>query len=344
MRIEIESRAGAAQFTCEPGQPILFAGLTHGLTLPYDCATGTCGMCRARVKSGSVETIWPQAPALAKLQADKGDILMCQSRATSDCVLRVPANVVASPAVPPRQRSGVLTTFRPLTHDVAHFEIALDQPMAFDAGQFVVLTVPGLEGGRAYSMVNHAGETARLELVIKKKPGGALSDWMFAAGRMGAALGVFGPLGRATLRPAEDRDLVCIAGGSGIAGIISILEHATACGHFERHTGQVVFGVRTLADGFYLDRMARYVAASKGALRVVLALSHETVVEPQHPVFPEISVASGFAHEVAERVLDADCAGRAAFVAGPPPMVDAAIRVLLGRSVAAPSIRYDKFG
>ena len=38
---------------------------------------------------------------------------------------------------------------------------------------------------RAYSMVNHAEETHRLSLVIKRKPGGGFGDWLFDAARVG---------------------------------------------------------------------------------------------------------------------------------------------------------------
>jgi toluene monooxygenase electron transfer component len=343
--IKIESRAGIASFAAEGPDSILYAGLASGLTLPYDCATGTCGMCKARVRSGSVEVMWPEAPALAKLQRDKGDILMCQSRATGDCVLRVPANVVmAEPGHAPRHRSGQIAGVKLLTADVMHFEVTLAEPMAFAAGQFVVLTLQGLEGGRAYSMVNHTARTHTLELVIKNKPTGGLSERLFSADPTGLHIGVFGPLGRAVFKPAEDRDLVCIAGGSGIAGILSILEHASASGHFNRHKGRVFFGVRTLADGFYLDRFARLIAAANGALEVVLAHSHESDVPSVHPHHASIKLATGFVHEVADAMLDADCAAVSSFVAGPPPMVDGAIRTLIGHSVPASSIRYDKFG
>lgn len=345
MKVVIESRAGTCPFTCEPGEKILFAGLRAGLTLPYDCATGTCGMCKARVRAGTVETIWPGAPALAKLQADKGDILMCQCRATSETVLRVPASVTVAPSGPlPRYGSGHVHHVELLTEDVMHFELALPEPMTFHAGQFVVLTAPGINGARAYSMVNHALEASTLELVIKKKAGGGLSEWLFEADRTGLELGVFGPLGRATFRPDEDRDFVCIAGGSGIAGILSILEHAAAAGHFRHHKGLVFFGVRTLSDGFYLDRFSRLVTQSDGALEVVLALSHGEAVASVHPQYPAIQMAKGFVHDVANDRLEADCSAMTTFVAGPPPMVDGAIRVLIGHGVPSAQIRYDKFG
>lgn len=344
MLIQIESRSGISSFSTDGRDPILFSGLKAGLTLPYDCATGTCGMCKARVRSGTVEVNWLNAPALAKLARDKGDILMCQSRATSDCVLRVPANVIASDAVAPTHTSGHVANVQMLTADVMHFEVELELPMVFEAGQFVVLTLPGMTGGRAYSMVNYAAAIHKLELVIKKKPSGGFSEWLFAADRTGLKVTVFGPLGRAVFKPKEDRDLVCIAGGSGIAGLLSILEHATASDHFHNHKGRVFFGVRTLADGFYLDRLNKYVEASKGALEVVLALSHETLDTPIHPQFQGIKVASGFVHDVANEMLDANCEAVSSFVAGPPPMVDGAIRTLIGHSVPSANIRYDKFG
>ena len=344
MEITIESRSEPCTFQCDDTEKILFAGLRAGLTLPYDCATGTCGMCKARIKSGTVDVIWPDAPALAKLQRDKGDILMCQSRPASDCTLRVPAHVSsASAGIAPRYGEGVIQTIKLLTKDVIHFELILKDPMPFHAGQFVVISAPSLAGARAYSMVNTAGGKI-LELVIKKKPGGGMSEWFFAADRTGAALDVFGPLGRATFRPQEDGDLICIAGGSGIAGIVSILEHATASGHFTRHKGRVFFGVRTLEDGFYLDRFSRLVEASNGALDVYLAMSHEAVGESRHPDFEHIRLASGFVHDVANANLESDCAARTSFVAGPPPMVDGAIRVLLAHGVPSTQIRYDKFG
>jgi toluene monooxygenase electron transfer component len=345
MKITIQSRAGQVDVVGDDSNPILYSGLMAGLPLPYDCATGTCGMCKARLTSGTVETVWPEAPALAKLQRDRGDILMCQARATGDCTLRVPGEIAVSDTMlRPAHRQGKITGVRALTHDVAHIDIALSEPMNFDAGQFVVLGVPGLTGGRAYSMVNYVRAAGTLELVVKRKPGGGLSEWLFQGDRTGAALDVFGPLGRATLRPQTDGDLVMIAGGSGIAGMLSIMEHATQSGHFERHRGQVFFGVRTLADGFYLDRFDRYVARSRGALSVVLALSHEVPGPACHPSYEGILLAHGFVHDVANAQLASDCAANTCFVAGPPPMVDGAIRVLIGKGVASAAIRYDKFG
>ena len=147
-------------------------------------------------------------------------------------------------------------------------------------------------------MVNFRRDSDRLTFVIKQKPGGGFSDWLFGSEVSGAELNVFGPLGAATFRPAEGRNILCIAGGSGIAGMLSILEHARSESYFRDHSGHVFFGVRSLADGFYLQELSDHVAAANGKLHVTLALSHEQAAGAIHPQFPHIRLASGMVTDV----------------------------------------------
>ena len=51
-KVTVESKSSQTGFTCGAGDTLLYAGLRQGLSLPYECATGTCGSCRARVMSG----------------------------------------------------------------------------------------------------------------------------------------------------------------------------------------------------------------------------------------------------------------------------------------------------
>jgi toluene monooxygenase electron transfer component len=344
MKITVRGNAGEVAFDCGDRETILRAGLRQGLSLPYECATGTCGTCRARVMSGDVDVRWKEAPGGARLKPEKGDILMCQTHARSDCVLRVPSDVVVSQKPPPATRSGVIRDIRRLTKDVIHFDLHLSEPMSFEAGQFVGLETPELQGGRAYSMVNFDTGARRLALVLKRKPGGAFSDRLFADGQGDRPVEVFGPLGRAIFRPEERKHVVCIAGGSGIAGMMSILEHAVRADHFRDHKGAVFFGVRTQADTFYLEPLARYVAASHGNLDVTVALSDEAAATPAHADHPNLKLASGMVHEVAARAMGGQYDGAIVYIAGPPVMVDGAIRALIKDGVPIRDIRYDKFG
>lgn len=346
MKITLETNGGQFSFPCDPTERILYAALAQGLTVPYECSTGTCGSCRGRILQGAAHIDWSEAPGFAKLKRDKGDILMCQTRPTADCVLRVPANVTAKPQSPvlPRHREGRIESVRKLTHDVIDFAVTLSEPMTFDAGQFVVLETSGVQGGRAYSMVNFEPSTGRLSLVVKQKLGGGFCDWLFRNDVTGSAVNVFGPLGRATFRPEEDRNVLCIAGGSGIAGMMSILERATREHYFRDHSGHVYFGVRTLADGFYLRELSDFVNTAGGNLEVTLALSHEPAPSALHPYFPHIQLAQGMVGDVAARAMAGRYDNIVGFVAGPPPMVDGALRTLIREARLPPQfIRYDKF-
>jgi NAD(P)H-flavin reductase/ferredoxin len=342
MKITVQSKTGETAFLCGEHETILHAGLRQGLSLPYECATGTCGTCRARVVSGQVDTRWKDAPGGARLKPEKGDILMCQTRALTDCALMVPSNIVVVEKCPTPSR-GTIRNIRKLTKDVAEFDVHLSAPMSFEAGQFVVLETENLVGARAYSMVNFESETDRIALLLKRKAGGRFSDWLFAQGDDGPEVAVFGPLGRAVFRPQEGKNVVCIVGGSGIAGIMSILKCAVEADYFQNHKGAVFFGVRTLQDTFYLRPLSRFVAASHGNLEVTVALSDEAALTPSHADFPALRLASGMVHDVAAKRMAGGFADAIAYVAGPPVMVDAALRALISGGMSGRDIRYDKY-
>jgi toluene monooxygenase electron transfer component len=343
MKITVENKNGELSFDCSERESILYAGLRQGINLPFECATGTCGTCRARVASGDVDIRWKQAPGGARLKPEKGDILMCQARARSDCLLRVPSELVISDKMRPAVRRGTIRRLRPLTKDVIHFDLHLSRPMSFVAGQFVVLEKPEIAGGRAYSMVNFASDIGQIALVVKRKPGGQFCDWLFDKFSGEAEVEVFGPLGRAVFRPKDDRNFICIAGGSGIAGMMSILECAAQADYFRNHKAGVFFGVRTLVDAFYLEQLARYAKTSHGNLDVTIALSDETIGAAAHADFPILKLANGMVHAVAEKAMAERDRNVIAYIAGPPVMVDSAIRSLIVGGVMRKDIRYDKF-
>jgi NAD(P)H-flavin reductase/ferredoxin len=343
VKIAVKARDGERTFECEPGEKILHAGLRRGVPLPYECATGTCGTCKARLVSGRVESEWATAPGDRYLKSE-AELLMCQCVAREDCALEVGPPLKPREAPAPGALGGVVRTRRSLTHDVVALEVDVDVPLDFDAGQFALVTVPGIAGARAYSMVNFDRRAERLAFVVKKKPGGAVSEWLFGDGVEGRRLGLFAPLGHATFRPGLPRHLLCVAGGSGIAGMMSILSRASAEGHFAARDGHVFFGVRTARDVFFLDELEAFRARQPERLAVTVALSDEDVPASLAADYPGFAFARGFVHAVAGERMQGRFADLRAYVAGPPPMVDASLRWLL-REVRLPpaDIRYDKF-
>lgn len=346
MKVTITKKAAKWDFDAEQDESILYAGLRQGLSLSYECATGTCGTCKAKLVSGDLDEGWVDAPGHSYIKSARGEFLMCQSRALSDCEIRVPGAVSTNidTAVLPAHYRAKLNNLRALTRDVLRFDVELDRPMQFQAGQFVVLESKGVKGFRAYSMVNYDDATSLLELVVKRLPGGQFSDWLFDELKTEADISVFGPLGTAVFEPALNKHILCIAGGSGIAGMMSILTQGCRDGYFSNHRAHLFFGVRTSDDIFFYDELVSMAKQYPNNLLITIALSDEPAksLESQQP--KNISFATGFVHEAA-RQCQLDKNNTMAYVAGPPPMVDAALRDLLTEAgYSADQIRYDKFG
>jgi toluene monooxygenase electron transfer component len=344
--IDIRSRTSTGSFEAGPQETLLYAALRAGVAAPYECATGTCGTCKARRLAGVIINDWSDAPGGAYLKPERDEVLLCQTRALSACSFEVPGsiNLAVSPRLRPRFGTAVLKRIERLTADVATLHLRPDPPLEFIAGQFAVFRAPGIAGYRAYSMVSRPDEPDRIELVVKHKPGGQFTDYLLSRAAPGDRLEWFGPLGKATFEPAEQRTMLCIVGGSGIASIMSILGSACGAGHFSHFDGVVYFGVRTAADVFYLDRLNRFAAAFPGGLKVTVVLSHDAPTDALRRCYPALAFADGFPHEVAARDLAGRFAGRVAYVAGPPILVDVALRMLVTQArLPARDIRYDKF-
>src|SRR3954452_7286926 len=90
--IEARSKASSAAFAAEPHEPILYAALRAGVAVPYECATGTCGTCKARRTAGGIVRDWPQAPGNSYLRSERDEVLLCQARALGECSFEIPGS------------------------------------------------------------------------------------------------------------------------------------------------------------------------------------------------------------------------------------------------------------
>ena len=342
MRIQVNARNRGYEFDALPGERVLYAGLRAGIDLPYECATGTCGTCKAKLLCGRVQDRWPAAPGRKFVKPQTGEFLMCQCAAEEALTLEVSKFVypVEPGACVPQTCRGTVRGVRALTHDVIGFALELERPRDFDAGQFALLAPEGI-AYRAYSMCNYERGARSLDFVVKRKADGAFSEWLFGANREGARLEAFAPLGKATFEPALGKNLLCIAGGSGLAGMMSILARAAEARYFERHRGWVFFGVRTMRDAFFLKELSDL---RNDALAITVALSEEEIPASARSEWPALQFERGMVHEVAKRMMAGKYQNVRAYAAGPPPAVDAAIRVLLlDAKLTTDNIRYDKF-
>ena len=108
-------------------------------------------------------------------------------------------------------------TFRLVGHSATLF--------SYKPGQFITLTVhiDGKPVQRSYSISSSPSRPHTLELTIKRVPGGLVSNWMNDRVSLGDELQVRGPSGKFSCFNYPSRKMLCIAGGSGITPIMSML-------------------------------------------------------------------------------------------------------------------------
>jgi len=109
------------------------------------------------------------------------------------------------------------------------FEVppALAPQFAFDQGQYLTLKaeIEGQELRRCYSICSGLDD-GNLRVAIKRIEGGAFSNHAHAHFRQGDTVAVMPPQGRffAPLEPERARRYLCIAAGSGITPVLSIVK------------------------------------------------------------------------------------------------------------------------
>lgn len=347
MKITVSKKDAVSTFETSSGEKILYAGLRQGLSLPHECATGTCGSCKATLKSGRLNSLWPSAPGAKSFKPGKNEFLMCQNSAATDCEISFRGKLESEEDVSrlPQYYSGQIVESGLLTQDVMRLIARFDHNIPYKAGQFVVVNVDGLEGGRAYSMVNCPQDGTDLELIVKQMPGGGFSEWLFDKDRNDAKVSIFGPLGLATLGSDEGKDILCITGGSGIAGIVALLTQAVNDGYFLKNRGHLFFGVRTYQDLFFHNRLVELSEKANQKLKITFTFSQNGIPNPPPDSGKKIEYLKGDVTPLAMERMQNDLENTLVFLAGPPPMVDDAIRrLVIDSGFPVNDIRYDKFG
>lgn len=321
------------EITVEPSHTLLEAALAQGIAFPHNCTVGTCGSCKCRLVSGEVGALTDFGYILSREELQAGFILACQARLKSPVEVEVESP--AANAIAPEEFKGRITGTIDLTHDIKAVTVALDRPMGYIAGQYANLTADGLPG-RSYSFAAPPDRNGRRELTfyIRKVPGGAFTERLFAGALAGASVGIDGPHGNFYLRPG-DGPIVCIAGGSGLAPLLSLLQDARK--NRVRRRCVMLFGARTQADLYGLEQIEEIARDWLPAFRFVPVLSHE----------PEDSNWTGLrglvTSHLAATLPQAAPSEIQGYMCGPPPMIDAAVTALTGLGVPLASIHYDKF-
>lgn len=309
-QVQVNGQALRAQ----AGETLLQAALRSGVAFPHSCRVGGCGSCKCRVLGGEVRELTESGYLLSADELAQGTVLACQSVPRSD--LQVAVDLA------PRGVPGRVLSQRALSAQVMELRVQLDQPLHYQAGQYAELRLEGLDArGRCYSYAAPCSADGVLRFFVQRVEGGAFSAEAMQTALVGRRIWVDGPKGDFVLRPGS-APLLMVAGGSGLAPILAMLQQARADGDARAVT--VLLAARREEDLIALDELQALARAWPTPFRVIPVLSGRG--------------------EVLSAVLARHArADMHAYVCGSPRLVDGVSSALRRLGVSAGAIHADRF-
>ncbi len=319
----------------EDGQTILDAALRAGIYLPHACCHGLCATCKVQVLDGEIDHGEASTFALMDFEREEGKTLACCCRLESDTVIE--AEIEEDPDsrnLPVQDYEGEVVRIENLTPTIRGIWLKLDRPMDFQAGQYINLEVPAIDGqSRAFSLANSPQSGDVVELNVRIVPGGQVTTWLHEKLEVGEKLKLSGPYGRFFVKKSANLPLIFMAGGSGLSSPKSMIEDLLAEGFDLPMT--LVYGQRSREELYY-DAEFRALAEKHANFTYVPALSSE-------PEGSDWTGARGFVHEAAKAHFNNDFRGHKAYLCGPPAMIEACISTLMQGRLFERDIYMEKF-
>lgn len=317
------------------GQTLLDACLRNGIWLPHACGHGLCGTCKVEVLEGEVDHGSASPFALMDFERDEGKTLACSAFACGDVTIE--ADIDDDPdarRIAVADYVGTVSRLEMLTPDILGIWLDLEGAgIDFQAGQYVNVSVPGIEGSRPFSIASASAERNCIELHVRLVPDGRATPWLHQHLKLGDTLPFTGPLGRFYVRASAEKPLIFLAGGSGLSSPKSMILDLLEAGYDQPIT--LIHGGRRPHDLHFME-FFNELAERHDNLRYVPVIS-----QPEEGDVWDGE--RGYVHEVAEKLFDGRFSGHQAYLCGPPPMIDAAITALMKGRLFERDIFMEKF-
>lgn len=318
----------------DEGQTILDAALRQGVWLPFACGHGTCGTCKVTVTDGDVDHGEASSFALMESERDEGVTLACCARPECDLVIEADIDVDDDFAGHPvRDFVGTVSEVNNLSPTIKGIWFELDSPIEFQAGQYVNLHIPGVDGIRAFSIANVPSDSGRVELHVRQVPGGAGTSYLHEQLQVGDTLDISGPYGQFFTRKSDTQDVIFIGGGSGVSSPQSMILDLLEAG--DSRQIYLFQGARNVSE-LYNRELYQGLADQHANFHYIPALNAPEAEDDWQGF-------TGFVHEAAIDHFDGKFSGHKAYLCGPPPMIDAAISALMQGRLFERDIHMERF-
>lgn len=319
--IHVEGRE--IPLTVTGGEDLLTALASADIHVPSLCGRrGTCGHCKVTVLAGGEPVLPTELLYLSPDEIRAGIRLACQLRVRTDLRIRLSSAMLSA-----RRYRARLAATLDITPSLRELRLHLIEPdrLVFSPGQYIQVEVPSPSDEpiyRAYSVASPVYDTVEPALDVELIPGGVGSTWLHRL-QVGQELSFTGPYGEFRLSEDPEVEIVCVAGGCGLAPMKSIIY--SVLDRFPGRTCWLFCGFRDAAHAFHLPLYQR-LAQQFPQLRFLCALSASDADARR------LHLETGPIHEILDRQLQPG-KSRQAYVCGPPEMLAAVTKVLKAKGV-----------
>ena len=329
---KLDINVGKKPLEVDGGQTLLSTLYANEIFIPSACGgKGSCGHCKITITAGGGPVLSTETPYLTRKEIRSNLRLACQVKIREDIYVRIPEELLNV-----RMFTSTVESSIDLTHDIKQIYLQLDEPaeISHRPGQYVQVQAPSPDGAvfRAYSISSPAYEPHAVELVVRLVPGGIGSTYLHSL-NIGDTVNFTGPYGEFILNEDPSVEIVCVGGGCGMAPMKSLIY--TIYHRWPDRSCWLFFGCRTTKDIFYLQEFEK-LAEKHPSFNVVYALSDKLQGDEHW------NGETGFIHLAVDKHLEAGIK-RQTFLCGPPPMIEAVIRVLEEKGLRSENIFYDEF-
>ncbi|MEU5051601.1 globin domain-containing protein [Streptomyces sp. NPDC021096] len=213
-------------------------------------------------------------------------------------------------------------------HGIAEITVRPHMDYEFAAGQYVSVETPWWpKHWRYYSAANAPRRDGTLTFHVRAVPGGSVSNALVHRAVVGDVIQLGAPMGDMVLDAADHRDLLFVAGGTGLAPIRALIEEVARRGGHNQV--QLFLGARTGAELYGVDDMLR-MAQRHHWLTIRAAVSDEYIPGIRGSL-PDVLTEYGpwYEHDV--------------FLSGPAQMVASARESLTLNGTPLDRIHHDPF-
>lgn len=318
----------------EEGQTILDAALRQGVWLPFACGHGTCGTCKVQVSDGFYDVGDASPFALMDIEREENKVLACCCKPESDMVIE--ADVDEDPdflGYLIEDFQATVLDITDLSPTIKGVRLQLDRPMQFQAGQYINLQLPTIDGTRAFSIANSPSEADIVELHIRLVPDGVATTYVHETLAVGDELSLSGPYGQFFVRKSDNQDVIFVAGGSGLSSPESMILDLLQSG--DKRQIYLFQGARDLAELYHKEK---FLALTKehNNFHYIPALSSPKAED-------EWQGFVGYVNDALAKHFDNRCSGHKAYLCGPPAMIDATISTLMQSRLFERDIHTERF-